>query len=94
MNSVLSTANAHIDDSTRHERGRRRADGDQRRRHHRHRRLARGGDRGRAARAGIGVAIGVSVARNLIGSTPDGGGTPAETQAYVLRSSIDAPGAT
>ena len=89
MNSVLSTANAHIDDSRVTS-----AAGVA---------LTATNDAGITATvvslaaaigaggtAGIGVAIGVSVARNLIGSTPDGGGTPSETQAYVLRSSLTA----
>ena len=89
INSVLSTANAHIDDSILTS-----ATGVA---------LTATNDAGITATvvslaaaigasgtAGIGVAIGVSVARNLIGSTPDGGGAPAETQAYVLRSSIAA----
>ena len=91
MNSVLSTANAHIDDSTVTS-----AAGVA---------LTATNDAGITATVvslaaaigasgstGIGVAIGVSVARNLIGSTPDGGGTPSETQAYVLRSSLAAQG--
>ncbi|MBA3346941.1 MAG: hypothetical protein H0T13_00095, partial [Actinobacteria bacterium] len=41
---------------------------------------------------GAGVAIGVSVAKNLIGEGVSGGASPAEVRAYALSSSIDAKG--
>lgn len=42
--------------------------------------------------AGVGASIGVSVARNFIGWTPDGTKTPAEVQAYLKNTSVDAEG--
>ncbi len=43
--------------------------------------------------AGLGVAIGVAIAQNYIGSTADGVPSAAEIQATVVRSSVDATGA-
>ena len=45
-----------------------------------------------AAPAGIGASIGVSVARNFIGWTPGGDEMPAEVQAYLKNTSVDADG--
>ena len=43
--------------------------------------------------AGIGVSIGVAVARNFIGWTPDGNEAEGEVQAYLKDTSVDADGA-
>ncbi|MGB7962771.1 MAG: hypothetical protein WCF12_07420, partial [Propionicimonas sp.] len=43
--------------------------------------------------AGVGVSIGLAIAKNLIGETLDGGSSPTQTQAYVLRSALTAGGA-
>jgi hypothetical protein len=48
---------------------------------------------GVGADAGIGASIGIGVARNFIGWTPDGTNTPAQVQAYLMDSSVDADGA-
>ena len=42
--------------------------------------------------AGVGASIGISVARNFIGWTPDGTETPAEVQAYLKNTSVAADG--
>ncbi len=42
--------------------------------------------------AGVGASIGVSVARNFIGWTPDGTNTPAQVQAYLSNTSVSAGG--
>ncbi len=41
---------------------------------------------------GVGASIGISVARNFIGWTPDGTETPAQVQAYLLNTSVAADG--
>ncbi len=41
---------------------------------------------------GVGASIGISVARNFIGWTPDGTKTPAQVQAYLLNTSVAADG--
>ncbi|MEY2514639.1 MAG: large repetitive protein, partial [bacterium] len=45
-----------------------------------------------AGPAGVGASVGTSLAQNLIGRTGDDGDTFSEVRAYVLRSSIEAPG--
>ena len=43
--------------------------------------------------AGVGVSIGVAMAQNLLGFTLNGSSSPAEVQAYLLNSSLNAAGA-